>query len=364
MSGDAELQAAFAGLLNKRLNADVAHDRASGAGRRGALAREFAELSFTGALLAEDRGGLGFGAGGVTGMFVEAGRALLPLQLDDLMVTVPSIANALDPADPLVEAVHSGEIVTLGRAAGTDLWSEPWESVSFDADGAGTARGLVAADADIAGGLLTAGRLGGDPVLALISMPQPYVVASAAAGVDPCRSLFTLELDAAPARILLRGAEATDWWARVRVIHLLATVAETVGIMYRCVDVATEYAKARRQFDRTIGSFQAVKHLLAGAWRETYALDCLLQTAAAAVDADASDAARWVRSAALVSASRGRRVVEDTLQAQGAIAFTAEHSHHLYLKRALALESSLGDRAPLLARVGEEIVASVRGERI
>ncbi|MDT7577572.1 MAG: hypothetical protein QOH17_3905, partial [Pseudonocardiales bacterium] len=127
------------------------------------------------------------------------------------------------------------------------------------------------------------------------------------------------------------GAAAT---AR-RLARALAA-AEAAGSAGACLDMAVEYAKQRKQFGRTIGTFQAVKHHCAN-----LLLDTELAVAAAWDAQRATPGTPEAELAAAVAAARavlaGVRAAEMNIQLHGGIGFTWEHDAHLYLRRALTL---------------------------
>ena len=120
-------------------------------------------------------------------------------------------------------------------------------------------------------------------------------------------------------------------------------LAESVGAMRRLVEITVDYAKARTAFGRPIGSFQALKHILADAslWTEqsTAALD-----AATEAVADRRPAASEIVSIATAYAGdAGVNVAQMCLQAHGGIGFTWEHDLHFYLRRLEADRALYGD---------------------
>ncbi|HEY8545810.1 MAG TPA: acyl-CoA dehydrogenase family protein, partial [Acidimicrobiales bacterium] len=120
----------------------------------------------------------------------------------------------------------------------------------------------------------------------------------------------------------------------------LLAAAQQVGLGAAALATGTAYAKERHQFGRPIGSFQAVKHLLADA-----AVD--LEVARAAVDAAAvtldegGDVDRAVRSARIVASSAASTATRASIQVHGGMGYTWELPAHLYLKRALVLDQLL-----------------------
>ncbi len=130
---------------------------------------------------------------------------------------------------------------------------------------------------------------------------------------------------------------------------LLCLSAEMLGVMGRALDVAVEYLKVREQFDRPIGSFQALQHRAVNDYIEVETTRSLLFQAATAWDAGRGDAAmasavKSKASAAVLS------VCKSAIQMHGAIGFTDEHDIGLYLKRAMALSAQYGNEAAHRAR--------------
>jgi alkylation response protein AidB-like acyl-CoA dehydrogenase len=121
------------------------------------------------------------------------------------------------------------------------------------------------------------------------------------------------------------------------------------------LDLAVAYAKERTQFGRAIGSFQAVKHLLAEAlvradlarpavWTAALCLDGAAEEGAADVAAAVSTAKILADDAA---AANGRCCV----QVHGGMGFTWEVVAHLYLKRGWLLETRSGRSGEHAARL-------------
>jgi alkylation response protein AidB-like acyl-CoA dehydrogenase len=116
-----------------------------------------------------------------------------------------------------------------------------------------------------------------------------------------------------------------------------------VGAMRRLVEITVDYAKARTAFGRPIGSFQALKHLLADASHWTELSTAVLDAAAEAV-ADRRPTASEIASIAKAYAGdAGAMVAQTCLQAHGGIGFTWEHDLHFYLRRLEADRVLYGD---------------------
>ena len=139
---------------------------------------------------------------------------------------------------------------------------------------------------------------------------------------------------------------------------------EQVGAAQHLLDLSVEYAKARLQFGRPIGSFQAVKHRLAD---DLVALEHARSTAYHAIWAlsdgtgDALDPELAVSIAQATCSAAFTQVATDTIQVHGGIGFTWEHQAHLYYKRAYTDAALLGTAEQHRARVAE-LVLGVPGK--
>ena len=129
----------------------------------------------------------------------------------------------------------------------------------------------------------------------------------------------------------------------------IGAAAELLGAAERVVGMAVEYAGVREQFGRPIGSFQALRHLLAWATTECVAIDAAVRRA---VELRAAPPPRFGHAVKALAGRNGRRACDRALQAFGGIGFTAEHDHHHFHSRVLALDSLLGSSAELTHELG------------
>ena len=135
---------------------------------------------------------------------------------------------------------------------------------------------------------------------------------------------------------------AADWRQR----GALLTAAYEVGMAQECVERATGYALEREQFGRPIGSFQAVKHLLADlAVRAEVARAAVDAAACTLDDPETGDARRAVSGAKLLAGEAALGNAKGALQVYGGMGFTWEVDVHLYLKRAWVLNTAFGTPA-------------------
>lgn len=123
---------------------------------------------------------------------------------------------------------------------------------------------------------------------------------------------------------------------RNHALALVATSAELVGASRGAHATAVEYAKLREQYGNTIGSYQAVAHLLAEGLALIEGSISVLRHAAWAVDElDPAEAIESATIAKLYCARTARTVCETAIQVHGGIGNTWECLVHVYLRRAL-----------------------------
>jgi alkylation response protein AidB-like acyl-CoA dehydrogenase len=199
-----------------------------------------------------------------------------------------------------------------------------------------------------------------------------YAVEGSATGVDRT-PLVTLDLTRPQARIQFSDAPArlvADSDEAPRVIdHALQVgsallAVEQVGAAQHLLDLSVEYAKARLQFGRQIGSFQAVKHRLADLLVD---VEHARSTAYHAVWAltDGSDDPALAASIAQATCSAAfARVATDTIQVHGGIGFTWEHQAHLYFKRATTDAALLGSAEQHRSRVADLVLDTASADRV
>ena len=125
--------------------------------------------------------------------------------------------------------------------------------------------------------------------------------------------------------------------------------AEQIGAAARCLDLTVEYTKARVQFGRPIGSFQALKHRMAD-------LYVAVQSARAVVnDAVAEPSATSAALARVAASEAFSKVAAEAVQMHGGIAITWEHDIQLYFKRAHGSAQLLGPPREHLRRLESEV---------
>jgi len=216
-------------------------------------------------------------------------------------------------------------------------------------EGSKFALGAGAADS-----LLVLADDGGGRRLAIVDASAPGVAIAPAQGIDPSvePSLVTLS-GVAPGTVLDRAEVVL---ARLLAVGSVMAAAEAAGAAAAVLELARTYAGERKQFGRTIGSFQALRHLLADMYVKQDSAWSTVLFAAAALDDGTGEALQTASIAKAYVSRAAREVAQDALQVFGGIAFTAEHPAHRFLRRILARGQQFGDARHHERAIGRALV--------
>jgi alkylation response protein AidB-like acyl-CoA dehydrogenase len=165
------------------------------------------------------------------------------------------------------------------------------------------------------------------------------------AGLDADPSTWPLDPLTPIARVphLPPGEPADADGTNVRRTGAVLTAALQLGLADRCTELAVAYAKEREQFDRPIGGFQAIKHILADMLTRTEVARAAVYAAGAHLDAP--EVAALDRTVSVAKAVAGEAAVvngKSATQVYGGMGFTWEVDVHLFLKRAWVLDTHFG----------------------
>jgi len=284
----------------------------------------------------EDEGGLDLGAVEVAVLCEEIGRRLVAAPFLSSVVALGALSTPEARADAATkdwrEALADGSTVgCVALVPGDGVRAAPEGSEGDVRLSGQTAPVPYAPSAGVAVVVTADGVYGLD--LRAQGAPEPV------AAMDRTRELGVLAFDATPAR-RLGGAEAA-----ALVLDRAATFAssEMLGAADRVLTMTVDYAKDRVQFGKPIGSFQAVKHMLADALVDVEGMRSTVYYAAWCTAAGDPEHALAASMAKAWCSDASRRVMGTGLQVHGGIGFTWEHDMHLYVKRAQLDQVSYGD---------------------
>jgi alkylation response protein AidB-like acyl-CoA dehydrogenase len=287
------------------------------------LWRALADLGVLGLLAGEP--GSGTGVVEATVVFEVLGAHL---------VTGPVLWSTLTA--PLIDGVADGE----GRVAGVSVPSGPHGPVPVEH--------LDEADVLVV--------LHEDRVERIARADLP--ASQPGSSLDPLTPVAVLPL--VPSGEMIGDADEA---ARLRRTGAVLAAAMLVGGAQQVLDVARDYALEREQFGVPIGSFQAVKHLLADAYvRTELARAATYAAAAIAADPRAGDAVHAASTAKLLAGEAGIANARTAVQVLGGMGFTWDMLPHYFLKRAWVLEHLFGTTSAhagrLATAVQRDVVAS------
>ncbi|MCH5645308.1 MULTISPECIES: acyl-CoA dehydrogenase [unclassified Gordonia (in: high G+C Gram-positive bacteria)] len=284
--------------------------RAWAAGDRGAASAVYAQLADTGIcglLIDESHGGSSAGAIEMVVAVEQLGKHCVPGPIAESIAVLPVL---------LRDAGHTERLTALAAGRGATCAIAPLALLAADADAVDD-RYVVT-----------------DGVLAIGHIEETL------RSVDPTRTLSRVTAG----EVLAESVDATD----AVDAGVLATAAQLLGLGQAMLAIAAEYAQARKQFGRPIGSFQAVKHHLADVAIALEMARPLVHAAALGIDGQVpedTDVRRDIAAAKVATADAAHLAARRSLQVLGAIGYTAEHDLSLYITKTRALLSSWGTPA-------------------
>jgi alkylation response protein AidB-like acyl-CoA dehydrogenase len=164
-------------------------------------------------------------------------------------------------------------------------------------------------------------------------------------------SVAHLELQGVEAARIVDGDDVVAW---LTTHGTLGRSAFQLGVLERALELTSEYAREREQFDRPIGSFQAVSSRLADGYIDVKGLRLTLTQAAWRLSEDLP-ADVEVGTAAFWAADAGHRVAHTTVHVHGGVGIDLDHPVHRYFLAAKQTEFAVGSATGQLLRIGREL---------
>jgi alkylation response protein AidB-like acyl-CoA dehydrogenase len=320
-----------------------------------------AELGVVGMLVPEPFGGAGGGMVDAAVALEELGRAVCPAPYASSAIGAVSLV--LDAGSPrehafLLPGLADGTTigtVALHEERGRYGWAEPATAARRDGDRWRIDGVKVHVPDGAAAGLLlvTASDDDGQVGVFAVQGDDAGVGAEPTETVDGSRKYARVGFGGSTGwRLGTPGADVSGAIARTIDRLAVAYVVDGVGAAARALEMVVEYAKERVQFDKPIGTFQAVQHLCADMLRTVELGRAAGYYASwASDDADAAEAHRAATLATAFASEAFAALGGTAIQVFGGIGFTWEHDIHLFYKRLLTLSVALGTTDDLLAEL-------------
>jgi alkylation response protein AidB-like acyl-CoA dehydrogenase len=314
------------------------------------LWKGLAEMGFLGVAIPEAFGGAGAGHLELCVLAEEMGRALAPVPFSS---TVYLAAEALMIAGSDAQKQKWLPKIASGDAIGTlALFEGPGnpspKAIKLTAAN-NTLNGVKkpVPDGAIADFAIVAARNGSsgresDIALYLVDLKAGGVEAKVLTGIDPTRQQAELTFRNCKAEPL--GAAGEGWSILTRVLDRAAVLVafEQVGGSDRALEMGRDYALDRIAFGRPIGSFQAVKHMLADMYVSATLARSNCYYGAWALSTDAGELPEAAAAARVSATQAFQHCSKNNIQVHGGMGFTWEFDCHMYYRRANALALGIG----------------------
>jgi alkylation response protein AidB-like acyl-CoA dehydrogenase len=317
------------------------------------LWKGLAEMGFIGVAIPEEFGGAGAGHLELCVIAEEMGRALAPVPFSSTVYLATEallLAGSDAQKKKWLPKIASGEAIgTLALFEGKGNPSP--QAIKLSANG-GTLNGVKkpVADGAIADFAIVAARTGSggresDISLFLVDMKGDGVEAKDLTNLDPTRGQAEVTFKNTRAEPLGKAGEG--WSVLTQVLDRAAVLVafEQLGGADRALEMGRDYALDRIAFGRPIGSFQAVKHMLADMYVSATLARSNCYYGAWALSTNAGELPEAAASARISATQAFQHCAKNNIQVHGGMGFTWEFDCHMYYRRSNALALGLGSQS-------------------
>jgi acyl-CoA dehydrogenase len=323
---------------------------------------EFAKANLLGIAIPEECGGLGLGFLDLCMVLQELGRHVAPLPAIPTLVSgaLPIARFGTDAQRAVLAGVASGDVLLAGALV--EYGAEPdAPTATATRDGDGWRIDGVKTNVAAAGmaELLVVPVAVDDGVGVFLVPAQAVGVTMERQQVMNHEPLFEVRLEGA--RVgneavlgsIEDGREILSWIVNRTTIAMCAVVS---GVADRALRMTAEYTTERKQFDRAIGTFQAVGQRMADCYIDSQAIELTMLQAATHLDEGRDDPVE-VATAKFWAADGGNRIGHAALHIHGGLSIDLDFPIHRYFLWLKAYEFTLGSATPELLRIGRALAA-------
>ncbi len=314
------------------------------------LYQGLAELGVLGAAIPEEYGGVGLGHLELCVLAEELGRADAPVPVTssiylaaEFLMAAGSEAQKQAWLPKLANAEAIGTLALAERPGRVTA-----ASIQLKAEGGRlTGVKLPVPDGDVADVAVVAARTGaGDQGISLflVDLTGPGVTRAAVETIDPTRSQASISFDGAPGEALGAAGQGMALIERVFDRAAVLIAFEQVGGADRALEMARDYALDRMAFGRQIGSFQAIKHMLADMYVSATLARSNAYYGAWALSTDAAELPIAAATARVSATQAFQHCAKNNIQVHGGMGFTWAFDCHLYYRRSNMLALALGSQ--------------------
>ena len=317
------------------------------------LWKGFAELGFLGVAIPENYGGTGAGHLELAVIAEEIGRADAAIPVSSsiyLAAEAIMLAGSEAQKEKWLPKLASGEAIgTLALFEGAGGIAPKAIKATASGNAIDGVKSPVA-DGEIADVAIVVARTGSgnresDIGLFIVDLKGKGVTRKAMPNLDPTRQQAEITFKGAAAEPLGKAGEG---WSNLKQVLDRAAVLiafEQLGGADRTLEMARDYALDRIAFGRPIGSFQAIKHILADMYVSATLARSNCYYGAWALSTNSSELAEAAAGARISATEAFQHCSKQNIQVHGGMGFTWEFDCHLYYRRSAALALALGSRS-------------------
>ncbi|MEQ8515416.1 MAG: acyl-CoA dehydrogenase family protein [Chromatocurvus sp.] len=311
------------------------------------LWRQMVELGWTGIALPEAVGGSALGVASVVPVAEALGRAMLGTPLLSTTLAAQLLQRAAPGTqDDLLAEIAAGSVATVALLENEDWGAAPCQ-VTLDADNRLSGEKVLVWDAQAADIFVVVAADGaGETALAVVrraALAEGALVPHTL--IDETRRAARVDVTGVLAEGVIAGPSVASALHDYRLLGALLVAAEAGGSAASCLDTTVDYLKARKQFGRLIGSYQALKHPAVDILTAVDATRSFVYHAASVVDE--GPLARDAEIACRMAKAQGTETLchagDRAIQFHGGMGFTYDCDAQLYLRRAQWVQQQFGD---------------------
>tara|TARA_R110002094_G_scaffold221458_1_gene196156 strand:- start:1574 stop:2698 length:1125 start_codon:yes stop_codon:yes gene_type:complete len=305
-----------------------------------------AELGVLGAAIPEEYGGVGLGDLELCVIAEELGRVIAPVPVSS---SIYLAAEFLRMAGSETQKSFWLPKLSSGEAIGTFAFNEGQGRMTPDKIAARVEGGRITgvkapvADGSVADFAIVAARDESDGIsLYIVKLDGDGVGREVLESIDPTRDQARITFDGSPAELL--GTKEDGWHIASVVMDRAAILLafEQLGGADRSLEMARDYALERIAFGRQIGSFQAIKHMLADMYVSATLARSNCYYGAWALVSGAAERPVAAATARVSATTAFQQCAKNNIQVHGGMGFTWAFDCHLYYRRSNALALALG----------------------
>ncbi|WP_116364349.1 acyl-CoA dehydrogenase family protein [Parahaliea mediterranea] len=315
-------------------------ERAPSLAWREDLWRQMVELGWSMLAVPESAGGLGMPLVAVAGLVEELGRAAFPCPLLGTLSATYVLAACGESGQGALEDICGGLSAALALTGADGSW-HPGDTPLSASQGRLSGTACYVQDAGKADRILALAHAEGGLALYWVDASAEGVSIEADAIVDLTRDQARVTFNDVPATPVGDNGLAALNAALPAIWTLLA--ADMAGAAEWQLQTTVEYVSTRKQFDRPLGFFQAVKHPLVDVMVQIDETRSLVYNAACAFDHEPQKAAQYAHMAKSRASDLAAYASSRSVQYHGGIGFTWECFVHLYFKRQKHSQMLFGD---------------------